>query len=128
MKTTPQTTPTETAKHTPGPWRVFKSHNPKPEYTTTWKLDSQTRKCMAILTVYDINSNPKWQAGNPEEMQEHAETMAEVESNAKLIAAAPDMLEACEKALARMEVLASHGYGSAPEERRLRDAIAKATH
>lgn len=88
--------PEKTSAHTAGPWGYFKQHNPKPEYTTTWHIESDDRKHMAILTVYDINSNPRWQEAHPEEMAEHAQTLAEVEANARLMTAAPDLLEACQ--------------------------------
>ncbi len=81
-------------KHTPGPWKVFKQHNPKPNYSTTWHLDSPTRAHMATLEVLDINSSPKWREEHPEEMKEHEETMLEVEANAQLMAASPLLLEA----------------------------------
>ena len=49
---------------------------------------------MAVLTVLDINNNPKWQAAHPDEMLEHAETLLEAEANAYLMAAAPKMFAA----------------------------------
>jgi hypothetical protein len=83
--------------HTAGPWKIFRQHNPKPEYTTTWHLDSDTRKHMAILTVYDLNSSPAWRELNPDKVAEYNETMIEVEANARLIAASPTMFDALEK-------------------------------
>ncbi len=48
------------------------------------------------------------------------------EANANLIAAAPDLLEAAGGALDRLRYLHSQGYGSAPEEKALANAITKA--
>lgn len=78
------------AKYTPGPWRMFKQKNGKPEYSTTWHLDSKTRGHMAILTVWDVGG--KHASAN--DLAEYKETMAEVNANAKLISAAPELLEA----------------------------------
>lgn len=88
------------SKHTPGPWRVIKERNPAPQYNTTWTLDSETRKCMAVLTVLDLNKNPKWRTEHPDKVIEHAETVVEVAANARLIAAAPELLAALEAMVA----------------------------
>jgi hypothetical protein len=40
---------------------------------------------MATMEVMDINSNPQWRAEHPEVMEEYAETIAEVDANAKLV-------------------------------------------
>lgn len=90
-------------KATPRPWRMSRQKNPAPQYTTTWHLDSATRKHMAVLTVMDINSNPKWQATHPEAMAEQAEMLAEVSSNAALV---PHMANTYEELGTALEQLA----------------------
>ena len=73
-------------KVTPGPWHWHKEHNPKPDYCTSWDLDSPTRGHMATMKVMDINSNPQWRAEHPEVMVEHLNDLAEVDANAQFIA------------------------------------------
>lgn len=51
---------------------------------------------MALLEVWELNHDEEWRASHPEEVMEHKETLAEVEANARLIAAAPDLLAALE--------------------------------
>jgi len=94
---------------------------------------------MALLEVYCLNSNPKWRAENQEAIREHAETVAEVEANARLISAAPELLAALLECLPyvreEMEACADLGdeEGDAAAESigfvisRAEAAIAKAT-
>lgn len=77
-------------------------------YRTLWVLDSKTRGGMAILELWDLNSSKKWRAENPDKLVEQAEALIEVEANAKLIAAAPDLLLAVQNCLAVIEARASN--------------------
>lgn len=80
-------------KHSPGPWRVrgdFKTDGGR-KCSTLWIIESRTRKCMATLEVLELNTRPNWRAAHPEAVAEHAETLLEVEANAQLMAAAPDL-------------------------------------
>lgn len=72
----------EQAKHTPGPWQVkeYLRNEPSstmPEYRIQTDVDS-------IAEAHRL-----WRDGSP------LATRYEVEANARLIAAAPDLLEAC---------------------------------
>ena len=88
------------AKHTPGPWEWD-------EYYTG--LDGANGQGVLIYSDY-------------EGMSIHGETVAQAESNAHLIAAAPELLEALEKARQWMEDCGAQ-YRFPPE---IDAAIAKA--
>ena len=64
-------------QHTPGPWKVY------PSGTQTFVASVATGRIVAV-DLYDENSNPP---------------IEEVDANARLIAAAPALLEAVEAAL-----------------------------
>lgn len=64
----------ETAKHTPGPWQTFEPDMEHPSRARVGALDGQVDIYNAPLT-------------------------RETEANARLIAAAPDLLEACKDAV-----------------------------
>jgi len=87
-------------KHTPGPWRVEKSG-----YTQI--------ACLVYAGDYPVLNT----AVPPSSKEEW-------ESNAKLIAAAPDLLEACKKALIHFDHLGLVGTNGIMED--LRQAIKKA--
>lgn len=74
-------------KHTPGPWRVIEEDGDgKCQHTDkckTWVLDSEERGNMALMQA--------WYSGNDPDVFE------EVRANARLIAAAPDLLDVLEK-------------------------------
>ena len=86
-------------KHTPGPWVVDRSHPDWVEGTTIWANDVVIAHAVA---------------------DQHHQT----EANARLIAAAPDLLAALEACLHRLD---AHDDQSAPECLTARAAIAKAT-
>lgn len=78
---------TENAKHTPGPWRIY--HNSgynQGHYNGYLQTD--------ILAGSDLIKIRQSVAGN---------TFPQLAANARLIAAAPDLLEACKRALAVLE-------------------------
>lgn len=68
----------ENTAHTPGPWTV----------------DTDTRDG-AVTLVFDANAELVADTA-PDELEDRAACRAECESNARLIAAAPDLLAACE--------------------------------
>ncbi|MCK5608946.1 hypothetical protein KAR91_44140 [Candidatus Pacearchaeota archaeon] len=99
-------------KHTPGPWtvKVYKAHKTnKPQY----EIESKTG--LPICVVCDVSKQP-------------------VKANANLIAAAPELLQACLCALADLEGLREEGlfddsFGKPPQIEtieELEDAIKKA--
>lgn len=88
-----------TTQHTPGPWVVDRSHPDWVEGTTIWANDVVIAHAVA---------------------DQHHQT----EANARLIAAAPDLLAALEACLRRLD---AHDDQSAPECLAARAAIAKAT-
>lgn len=90
-----------TQKHTPAPWRVERG-NPSPT-TGEWMIAGGIPGYLA--EVRDCGSG-------------------DVSANARLIAAAPDLLEALKACLWRLD---SHDPQSVPEARIAREAIAKAT-
>lgn len=98
------------AKHTPGPWAFGGS------------LVS-ARGCINVaLALHSWGGESKlprdYDRTAPEELAEHA-------ANAKLIAAAPDLLAACEAALAALPRFSPRGPG-AKIVNQVKDAIAKA--
>lgn len=87
------------SKHTPGPWQVNHS-----DPTQVCDTDGEQRGCAPLALAV-------------------GETIKERTANARLIAAAPDLLEALQELL-EAEVL---GFDLVPPQIKARDAIAKAT-
>ena len=81
-------------KHTPGDWRyrqdirVGESGN---KHADLFIIESDERSTMATLEVWELNRDPKWRTANPKAIAERIETMVEVEANAKLMCAAPNL-------------------------------------
>ena len=90
------------SEHTPGPWRAY---------------------LLADSTSWFVNSGPSTQR-NEVEIQLPAH-WASAEANARLIAAAPDMLAALERALDCLTTESPFASGS-PLDGEIRAAIAKA--
>ena len=90
------------SKHTPGPWRFSRQRHHSRAIEQFW-IDSNTRSCMALLEVYDINHNEKWRAEHPVIVEEWNKTLAEVEANARLIAQSPDLFDLAENLLIVLE-------------------------
>ena len=110
-------------KHTPGPW--FGKKDGKYSMECPWPIDhddghnaswlpvtTEQRRTLALV-VNDDTKRP---------MDFHD---AEMHSNAKLIAAAPDLLDALEALVSRCESLGVDGIG--PQKVAARAAISKAT-
>lgn len=80
---------TQTA-HTPGPWQVVPWSSGEPGFNITGAMHNRAGlhhdTCDMVCTVDSLCGNP-WQHG-----------AAENAANARLIAAAPDLLAACETA------------------------------
>lgn len=108
---------TET-KHTPGPWAIctWASHMPLSGWPSEVCADDGEGDGATICMFYRVDL--------------YDFDRAAVEANARLIAAAPDLLAALEEAITLVEFF--HGvpgwteYQSSPEMKRLRAAIAKA--
>ncbi|MGY2363714.1 hypothetical protein ACW9IO_14275 [Pseudomonas azotoformans] len=92
-------------KHTPGPWVV------DPDSPTDISPADDLRLGIASISHAD-EAGGRWLFGD------------QSKANAKLIAAAPDLLEALEDLLSRCESLSVDGVG--PQKVAARQAIAKA--
>lgn len=95
------------AKHTPGPWRV----NDNPMAMSEYCILAESRGTGFGASVATANQREGYNALSPEEAK----------ANARLIAAAPDLLDAAKKALADCVDLIATPAGEA-----LQTAIAKA--
>lgn len=99
-------------KHTPGPWHVA------------------TKRIFGKASVHDVNDGTvaATRIGN---RKGYAHTEAEDQANARLIAAAPDLLEHCETLVAalnrRLSGNTNHGNIDELALLNARDAITKAT-
>lgn len=102
------------SKHTPGPWRI--GH--QTDYGVFNPSVIQTGEDVGIATVYGIPLHVKL------DEVENDPKCAEGLANARLIAAAPDLLAACKEALQSSEDSEGGGYRVLNEM--LRAAIAKA--
>jgi hypothetical protein len=94
-------------KHTPGPWEAVQN-NPDSDLTYTIMAANQP-----IADVYE--------SGTAEHNQESEDT-----HNARLIAAAPELLAACKGAIAELNTYWKGDYAGRPLASELRAAIAKA--
>jgi hypothetical protein len=105
-------------EHTPGPWFVH--------YCYCAKREAPGQAC-------GITSDPN---DNPEAGFRTVDVVSDTcysecchmmtEADARLIAAAPDLLAACERALEKMEMIGEYTDGAPPSTYYLEDAIAKA--
>jgi len=101
------------AKHTPGPWRA------RLDYQRHWISAGTGRKAVQVADVTDIEVTTR-----PGEVDTDNETTA---ANAALIAAAPELLAACEMALVWISgAFVGEGMETTPQEKALKAAIRKA--
>ena len=101
----------EKAKHTPGPWEYFPAKDQDGDETISVRGDGEF---IATLDTVSINFGPFRLPKNGE-------------ANARLIAAAPDLLEACKESHRRgVAGVAEHNGGEKPDICWLCAAIAKA--
>ena len=106
---------TTSSAHTPGPWTI-EDEGDEDEVRLELKGDSGSKP---IAEIYDSYMTDE----QHDSQEEYEEDLAEYEANARLIAAAPELLLACEDALMSLE--------SPPDDQsdsiaRLTNAIAKA--
>jgi hypothetical protein len=92
------------AAHTPGPWNVKYELN----------VDGPNRRGIALTNIYSTNG--------PDEL----DVIEENKANAQLIAAAPDLLAACEALLAERPETAGFMAWMNDREDQVRAAVAKA--
>lgn len=116
-------------KHTPGPWTLHPCNDGRPqavdmghegESFVAWTFT--VGKGETIVADCSAYSN-----GNRGRGYRRASTRGEVEANARLIAAAPDLLEALQKVLAFAETPVSMSADHDGILAEVRAAIAKAT-
>jgi len=109
-------------KHTPGPWKALKS---KEQYKTRWVIDSESRACMAVIDVPDINSDKVWQVNNLDAVHEWKETLKEVECNVNLFAAASDMFAVLKEVRFRLSLGDLNHIKDEPWVSRLNEVLSK---
>ena len=103
-----------TAKHTPGPWKVWKSF----EGPDAWGQDYYSLSIHDMASMSKIATVESWHGKNES---------AESERNADLMAAAPDLLAALISACGRLEALeATHYHGPSATVNICRAAISRA--
>ena len=111
MKTITEVTATPSSAHTPGPWKVRVSHNGALRGYSIEHEDETLRSIVARNWEHEL-------------CEEHGNSLP----NARLIAAAPELLEALEAVLPDLEhYVATHGPGPDKRLAAAREAIAKAT-
>lgn len=80
-------------KHTPAPWNVTKGTN---GFCPTWQVEHKSEFRHATVADCGAIVNQVYQGSTDHYIGERVNT--ENEANAKLIAAAPDLLSACKEA------------------------------
>lgn len=118
------------SKHTPGPWIADSVNTQDDAVTAVWQNDGRSDYYLRTSQVCECF----WDSGEDLELGENRPVnLAEAEANAKLIAAAPDLLQALQGLLAECERHGSfdevgfHHPMVQPHFDAARAAIAKAT-
>jgi len=106
-------------KHTPGPWRVCKRASCWAIQPITGAAPGNHNDVVYVATPYPGDPT----AGS---VTSQGRTKEECEANARLIAAAPELLEACEAVLAHLPDADKEGSWDCQSAQILRAAIAKA--
>jgi len=88
-------------EHTPGPWRVFRTHKLSLDY---WYVITDAKGYGPIMDVGGRDLN-----GQIAEAKHLITAPREIEANARLIASAPEMLDCLRAAIARVEVANAEG-------------------
>lgn len=100
------------AKHTPGPWNVAPGFESTSQYRNRWRISAQSPHVTGKMqTICELNG--PWDEKN-------------YAANAHLIAASPELLEACESSLKVLLMDSDMEKDFAPEISQLRTAILKA--
>ena len=103
------------AKHTPGPWHLEKDHD---------GVFTAIGEPIAIVGGEETGEQVRFTIGRTCDYGPHGDE--QTTANAQLIAAAPDLLAACEAALMQFEENASYDEADGYVVRQLQSAIAKA--
>ncbi len=103
-------------KYTAGPWKIKEE---EPNSHLGWSIGSETDKEKLVASVYLINYRSSYGKGEAFRDKENFESV----SNARLIASAPELLEACKEALKEFNEM---GYTPNYADNMLREVIAKA--
>ena len=98
-------------KHTPGPWFINRARKPDNTGGYDYAIDEGHEKILA-----ETFEHVGWQDNSKKEYEKFP-----AEANARLIAAAPELLEACKAALMELS-----GLSNGKECIQLKQAIAKA--
>lgn len=108
----------QTSKHTAGEWKLTKGTN---GFCDTWQVHIETPT--RAMTIADCGAIVNKVFSDSTESMPVMVENKERKANARLIASAPDLLDACESALEYIE--SSNGIMSFTADK-LRQAIAKA--
>lgn len=102
------------SKHTPGPWIADSVNTQDDAVTAVWQNDGRSDYYLRTSQVCECF----WDSGEDLDIGDNRPvSLAEAEANAKLIAAAPELLEAC-KTLAEWFKRENEGFPNAGEVRK----------
>ena len=113
-------------KHTPAPWVVDETASMPDElfsYVSVGNCRVAIRADTPSMPTYEQHLNEEWWNAEQERL------IAESNANTYLIAAAPDLLEACEATLMDLEDMSTEEFSKGADKQariRLKEAIKKA--